>query len=115
MLMPSLILFLSPCLQRFGVAKPYWTATGSKKVDLGRFLDTQKEEDKYFFRVPMLRNVAKTDPYFHDGSIAQLTKAVHVMADIQLGIELAPDEQSDIVEFLDSLTGEVPRNFSSPH
>ena len=56
-------------MQRFGLMKDYWLETGSTKVDVGRFAATKKEEDKYVFRVPMLRNVAKTAPYFHDGSV----------------------------------------------
>ena len=55
--------------QRFGLVKDYWLETGSDKVDLGRYAATKKDEDKYVFRVPMLRNVAKTAPYFHDGSV----------------------------------------------
>jgi cytochrome c peroxidase len=101
-------------LEKFGVVKEYWTATGSKKVDLGRFAETQEEADRYLFRVPMLRNIAKTGPYFHDGSVAELSDAVQVMADVQLGIQLSADEEANIVEFLNSLTGQVPKHFSPP-
>jgi cytochrome c peroxidase len=99
-------------LELFGMVKDYSTATGSKKVDLGRFEDTKQEEDKYVFRVSMLRNVAKTGPYFHDGSVEQLSRAVQVMADVQLGVELSAEDNANIVEFLDSLTGAVPEHFS---
>lgn len=99
---------------KFGVEKEYWAATGSKKVDLGRFEDTQKETDRYRFRVPMLRNIAETGPYFHDGSVARLSNAVQVMADVQLGIRLNEDGEASIVEFLNSLTGQVPEHFSPP-
>mgnify|MGYP001825162169 CR=1 FL=1 len=98
-------------MEKFGVEKEYWIATGSNKVDLGRFDDTQEEADKHVFRVPMLRNIAKTGPYFHDGSVAQLAEAVQVMADVQLGDRLSEDDAADIVEFLRSLTGDVPENF----
>jgi cytochrome c peroxidase len=81
-------------------------------VDLGRFDDTQDEADKYVFRVPMLRNIGKTGPYFHDGSVAKLSKAVEVMADVQLGIRLSGSEKANVVEFLNSLTGQVPKHFS---
>ncbi len=101
-------------MHKFGIEKEYWTVTGSKTVDLGRFEDTQQEADKSVFRVPMLRNIAKTGPYFHDGSIAGLPKAVQVMADVQLGNRLSDDEAAAVVEFLKSLTGQVPKQFSPP-
>ena len=72
-------------LQRFGVVKDYWLATGSEKRDTGRHAITTNEADRYVFRVAMLRNVARTAPYFHDGSVATLDAAVRVMAALQLG------------------------------
>jgi cytochrome c peroxidase len=107
-------LFGGGSLEKFGVQKEYWTATGAKKVDLGRFEDTQDEADRYVFRVSMLRNIAKTGPYFHDGAVAKLSDAVQVMADVQLGIRLSQEDQANIVEFLNSLTGPVPKHFSPP-
>jgi len=100
--------------QRFGLAKDYWLETGSAKVDVGRFAATKKEEDKYVFRVPMLRNVAKTAPYFHDGSVAQLDRAVRIMASVQLGREFDDATVQAIVAFLGSLTGEIPANYAPP-
>jgi cytochrome c peroxidase len=94
--------------------KDYWTATGSAEVDRGRFEDTQNDVDEYVFRVSMLRNIAKTGPYFHDGSVRELTQAVHIMADVQLGVPLTDADAGDIVDFLDALTGQVPAHFSSP-
>ena len=101
-------------LQKFGPAKDYWLVTGSKKVDQGRFAITKKEEDRYVFRVPMLRNVAKTAPYFHDGSVDRLDSAVRVMAYVQLGRELEDTAVAEIVSFLEALTGEVPSNYAPP-
>jgi cytochrome c peroxidase len=63
------------------------------------------------FRVPGLRNVAKTAPYYHDGGIAQLGEAVRSMATHQLGIELAPRDQDAILAFLDALTGIAPAGY----
>jgi cytochrome c peroxidase len=100
--------------QRFGLVKDYWVETGSAKVDLGRFAATKKDEDKYVFRVPMLRNVAKTAPYFHDGSVDKLDRAVRVMANVQLGRTFDDATVEAIVAFLDSLTGEVPQNYAPP-
>jgi cytochrome c peroxidase len=100
--------------QRFGLVKDYWLETGSSKVDTGRYASTKKEEDKYVFRVPMLRNVAKTAPYFHDGSVEQLDRAVRIMASVQLGKTLDDATVGSIVAFLGSLTGEIPANYAPP-
>jgi len=69
-------------------------------VDEGRFEVTKKEDDKYFFRVPGLRNVARTYPYFHDGSVWELDQAIRVMAQTQLGQELDKEQVADIAAFL---------------
>lgn len=105
--------------QKFGVVKDYWLATGSTEKELlkgrdkGRFHDTKDEADAFMFKVQQLRNVAVTPPYFHDGSVATLGEAVRVMASVQLGRDdLSDGDVADIVAFLESLTGEVPRNFA---
>ncbi|TWU62493.1 cytochrome-c peroxidase [Crateriforma conspicua] len=98
----------------FGVFGDYWTATGSTKVDEGLYAKTKQPEDRYRFRVPMLRNITATAPYFHDGSVDDLSQAVRVMAKVQLDRTLTNSECDAIVQFLNSLTGEVPRNFSPP-
>jgi cytochrome c peroxidase len=100
--------------QKFGLVEEYVKYTGSPKVDLGRFDITKDEDDQHFFKVPRLRNVAKTAPYFHDGSVAKLEDAVVIMAKVELGRELAPDETREIVAFLEALTGPVPEGFSAP-
>ena len=100
--------------QKFGLVKEYWVETGSDKRDVGRFSVTKKEEDRYVFRVPTLRNVAKTAPYFHDGSVERLDRAVQVMAAVQLGRTLDDKTTADIVAFLESLTGEVPAHYAPP-
>jgi cytochrome c peroxidase len=101
-------------LEKFGVHKEYWSVTGSKNVDLGRFEDTQQKSDEHHFRVAMLRNISKTGPYFHDGSVARLEDAVRVMATVQLGSTLTSEQTMLIVEFLGSLTGAVPEHFRKP-
>jgi cytochrome c peroxidase len=65
--------------QKFGVVEEYWRATGSGTVDKGRIDVTHDPADLYVFKVPSLRNVARTPPYFHDGSVATLADAVRVM------------------------------------
>ena len=99
--------------QKFGVAENYWAATGSEVVDEGRADVTKNPADQYVFKVPTLRNVAMTPPYFHDGSVAKLSEAVKVMARVQLGIKLSDDDARDIVAFLESLTGELPDGFAT--
>jgi cytochrome c peroxidase len=100
--------------QKFGLTKEYWLETGSEKPDAGRFAITKKEEDRYVFRVAMLRNVAKTAPYFHDGSVDRLDRAVRIMAAVQLGRTLDDATVDSIVSFLETLTGDVPSNYAPP-
>lgn len=101
-------------IRRFGVTKDYWTATGSTARDAGLSEATGREADRYRFRVSMLRNIATTAPYFHDGSVADLREAVQVMADVQLGGRLPEPEAAAVTAFLASLTGEVPPHFGPP-
>jgi cytochrome c peroxidase len=99
--------------QKFGLTGDYWKETGSREVDLGRYKVTHAEGDRYVFKVPSLRNVAMTPPYFHDGSVAALPQAVRIMAKLQLGRTLSDEEVRAIVTFLASLTGELPADFTS--
>jgi cytochrome c peroxidase len=80
----------------------------SHVVDEGRFAITQNPADKFVFKVPILRNVAKTPPYFHDGSVDKLVDAVIIMAKIQLAKDLTTEQADDIAAFLTSLTGKIP-------
>jgi cytochrome c peroxidase len=100
--------------RKFGVVEDYWKATGSHPVDNGRADVTKNPDDSYVFRVASLRNVAMTPPYFHDGSVPTLPEAVKVMARVQLGATLTDDETSNIVAFLESLTGDLPTTFAAP-
>lgn len=95
--------------QTFGVMGDYFADRGDPTpADLGRFAVTGREEDRYVFKVPSLRNVALTAPYFHDGSAASLPEAVSTMARYQLGQAMPAANVALIVEFLDSLTGRIP-------
>ncbi len=78
-------------------------------TDLGRYMVTKKEEDKYKFRVQTLRNVALTYPYFNNGSVWKLRDAVKIMSRKMLGSETGDKDADDIVEFLKTLTGEMPK------
>lgn len=76
--------------------------------DKGRAEATGKETDAHLWKVPTLRNVALTAPYFHNGSVKKLDEAVRVMAKLQLNKDLNADQVADLVAFLESLTGEFP-------
>jgi len=97
--------------RKFGVVSEYWKATGSHDIDKGRFGVTNDPADLYKFKVAGLRNVAMTAPYFHDGAVDELPKAVRVMAKVQLDADLSDSEVNDIVTFLGSLTGALPPGF----
>lgn len=101
-------------LQRFGVRENYWEHTGSLEISSGLMAATGEESDRFFFRVPMLRNVAKTGPYFHDGSVNNLRRATAVMARVQLGQDLDSEALDELVAFQEALTGEIPVNFLPP-
>jgi cytochrome c peroxidase len=97
--------------QKFGIFEEYWKATGSKTLDRGYIEVTNDPAHLYFFKVPPLRNVAMTPPYFHDGSVASLSEAVKIMARLQLGKTPSDEDVGDIVAFLNSLTGKLPKDF----
>jgi cytochrome c peroxidase len=98
-------------VQKFGVLADYFALRGGpiSEADLGLYTVTKREEDRHVFRVPSLRNVALTAPYFHDGSAATLEQAVRTMSEVQLGRRLSPEQVRLVVAFLGSLTGEKPR------
>jgi cytochrome c peroxidase len=93
--------------QKFGIfAAPGGPGSPVAVVDVGRYGVTQVPRDREVFRVPSLRNVAVTAPYFHDGRAATLEEAVDTMARVQLGRTIPPEEIGLIVRFLHTLTGE---------
>ncbi|WP_062053983.1 cytochrome-c peroxidase [Aquimarina longa] len=97
--------------QKFGLTVNYWEHTKSKKIDNGRFDLTKNEADRYVFKVPSLRNIEKTGPYFHDGSVNDLKKAIGIMAETQLNKKLSAKQINEIHIFLQSLTGQLPDEF----
>lgn len=98
-------------MQRFGLVHgPYWDFTGSERQDEGKFEVSGVESDKYVFKSPSLRNIEKTGPYFHDGSVGSLEEAVRIMAYTQLGKELNHEEINQMVDFFKSLTGTIPEH-----
>jgi len=91
--------------QKMGVVEPYQTDNKAE----GRVAVTGKDADRFKFKVPTLRNVELTYPYFHDGGAATLTEAVDIMGRLQLGKKFTKEENEKIVAFLKTLTGQQPR------
>ncbi|NRA60447.1 MAG: cytochrome B6 [Psychrobium sp.] len=89
--------------QKFGVMKDYFPNKISKNRDLGYFNITKNIDDMHLFRVPSLRNVTKTGPYFHDASAKTLEKAIEIMFSYQLGIKASQEDILSIKSFLESL------------
>jgi cytochrome c peroxidase len=94
--------------QKFGVYSDYWALTGSDPIDDGRFAETGNEAEKYMFKVPSLRNIAETHPYFHDGSVADLGEATKIIAKLNLNIDLSEEQVKDLVTFMKVLTADIP-------
>jgi cytochrome c peroxidase len=98
--------------QKFGTMGDYFSRQQNRKIttaDLGRYNITKNSADRFVFRVPSLRNVALTAPYFHDGSARTLEEAIAIMADFQLGRSLSTKDTAKIAQFLQTLTGEPPK------
>lgn len=95
--------------QKVGVVEPW-----PNQKDQGRYETTKQEGDRMMFKVPTLRNIAETGPYFHDGSVATLDGAVRAMGKHQLGLSLADREVELIVAWLGSLTGTPAEQYASP-
>ncbi|MCA8880203.1 MAG: cytochrome-c peroxidase [Rhodobacteraceae bacterium] len=94
--------------QPFGVVEhPDWAVMPPE--DKGRFQVTRSADDEYVFKVPTLRNIVLTPPYFHSGAVWDLGQAVSIMGNVQLGEALDDSQVAAITEFLASLTGEQPQ------
>jgi len=94
--------------QKFGVFGDYIKERGNEtKADLGRYNVTGKEDDRYMFKVPSLRNITLTAPYFHDGSAKTLDEAVKVMVKYQLGRDVDQKDIDLMIQFLNTLNGEI--------
>ncbi|MGM0518894.1 MAG: cytochrome-c peroxidase [Campylobacterota bacterium] len=91
---------------KFGVMKD------AKSSNLGRFNVTNKEKDKYYFKVPSLRNIEHTAPYFHDARTSSLKEAVEIMSLYQLGRPISNNEIDNIVAFLKTLSAKIPKEYS---
>ncbi len=102
--------------QRFGILGDYFADRGPampvQPADYGRFNVTGQERDRFVFKVPGLRNVGLTAPYFHDGFATSLAEAIAIMGRYQLGRDLSQDEIESIQAFLHSLTAPMPEQAS---
>ena len=96
-------------MQRIGVLEEF------KTTDFGLYNVTKDQEDKFYFKVPSLRNIQITSPYFHDGLTLNLKDAVNKMSYYQVGYTLKEDETDKIILFLKTLTGEQPTNEKKPN
>jgi len=95
--------------EKIGVVRPW-----PDRTDIGRAAITHQASDTLVFKVPSLRNVERTAPYFHRGTAATLHEAVLLMAQHQLGRDLTEQQVSEIEAFLHALTGEVPAAYIAP-
>lgn len=101
---------------RFGIVEAYWEATRAfvtidsptMPMDVGVYAVTHDPDDLYVFKTPSLRNVTRTYPYFHDGSVWNLGDAVQVMARVQLGDVLSDGDLEALLAFFDTLEGDIP-------
>jgi len=97
--------------QKVGVMNPW-----PNQLDLGRVGITHADKDKMVFKVPSLRNIEKTGPYFHDGKVGKLDEAVKMMGKHQLNVQLSETQVTNIVAWLKTLTGEIPKAYiEKPH
>jgi cytochrome c peroxidase len=92
--------------ERLGAVEPW-----PNQNDRGRHDVTKADGDSMMFKVPTLRNIEKTAPYFHDASATTLEEAVRMMGKHQLGLELSASEIASIITWLKSLTGEIPHDY----
>src|SRR5450759_1899842 len=92
--------------QKIGVVKP-WPDTS----DPGRYQVTKNEADTFMFKVPSLRNIEKTGPYFHDGKIATVKEAIAKMSEYQVGKTLSDADIQSIESWMKCLTGEIPAGY----
>jgi len=101
---------------RFGVVESYWEATreyigvdqSTMPMDVGKFAVTHKQDDLYVFKAPSLRNITRTYPYFHDGSVWDLRDATQIMARVQLGNDMSDEDLDALMAFYGALEGEIP-------
>lgn len=94
-------------MQKLGLYGEYSKLTNSKKLDMGLYERTKKEGEQFMFKVPNLRNVEKTYPYLHDGSVTSLKETIKIMGKLQVNKDISDTDANDIEAFLKTLTAEA--------
>lgn len=94
-------------LQKFGLHGNYWEHTKSEIIDKGMYDLNKEEAYKYVFKTPGLRNIEMTHPYFHDGSVEELSEAIRIMGELQSGITISDEDVKSIETFLKALTADI--------
>jgi cytochrome c peroxidase len=92
--------------QKLGLVKAWPDLKDNGRADV-----TKNDGEKFFFKVPSLRNITETGPYLHDGSVKALDEMVKKMAEYQLGKQLTDEETASIVTFLKALKGDLPTDY----
>lgn len=100
-------------LQKFGLHGNYWEHTKSEVIDKGLYDLTKDETLKYVFKTPGLRNIEKTHPYFHDGSVENLDEAIRIMGELQVGKTISDEDVHSIETFLKALTADIEEDHKS--
>lgn len=101
-------------LQKFGLHGNYWEQTKSEVIDKGMYDLNKVDAYKYVFKTPGLRNIEKTHPYFHDGSVENLDEAIRIMGKLQLGKEISDEDVASIETFLKALTADIDEEHKYP-
>lgn len=98
-------------LQKFGIHGNYWEHTMSEVIDKGMFDLNNDEAYKYVFKTPGLRNIEMTHPYFHDGSVEDLSEAIRIMGELQVGKTISDEDVKSIETFLKALTADIDEEY----
>lgn len=100
-------------LQKFGIHGNYWELTMSEVIDHGLYDINNDEAYKFVFKTPGLRNIEKTHPYFHDGSVEDLEEAIRIMGELQIGKTISEKDVKSIKTFLQALTADIDDNLKT--
>mgnify|MGYP002475933486 CR=1 FL=1 len=100
-------------MQKFGLFDEYWTYTHSEDIDKGLAEVTGKAGDNYIFKVPSLRNITKTGPYFHDGSVESLEESIKIMAKLQSNKDISDEDVEAIIAFFEALEADLDESMKT--
>ncbi|MBZ9651002.1 cytochrome-c peroxidase [Psychroflexus montanilacus] len=100
-------------MQKFGLFDEYWTYTNSEDIDKGLAEVTGKAGDNYIFKVPSLRNITKTAPYFHDGSVESLEESIKIMAKLQSNKDISDEDVEAIIAFFEAMEADLDESMKT--